>query len=262
MESLLTPLLVIKAALIVAWFALLFAMERFYPATERSVTGQPGQLVDQRRLLRNLCLWLLNTLLWPLAVLPVTLWAVNHQPDLFGQTGNYWLLLHILILDLWLYWWHRANHEWSLLWRFHRIHHLDNWLDTTTAVRFHFGELFLSAIVRAVVVLALGVTLEAVLVYETLVLVVTLFHHSNIRLRALLEKSLSRLIITPGIHWVHHHAVRKDTDSNYGTLFSFWDQLFSTRSRTVRFAGMPIGLNGEKDRRLEYLLSAPFHSDA
>ena len=69
---------------------------------------------------------------------------------------------------------------------------------------------------------------------------------------------MSAVIITPGIHWVHHHAVRADTDSNYGTLFSFWDPLFRTRSPTPRTPTMTIGVEGEGERALPALLVRPF----
>ena len=39
----------------------------------------------------------------------------------------------ILLLDLWIYWWHRANHELPFLWRFHAVHHYDELLDTSSA---------------------------------------------------------------------------------------------------------------------------------
>ena len=63
-------------------------------------------------------------------------------------------------------------------------------------------------------------------------LTAAIFHHSDARLPPAIERPLSRLIVTPSIHWVHHHARRADTDSNYGTVFSFWDPLFRSRSRT------------------------------
>ena len=56
-----------------------------------------------------------------------------------------------------------------------------------------------------------------------------IFHHSDARLPPRLERALARVIITPSIHWVHHHAMRADTDSNYGTIFSFWDPLFRSQ---------------------------------
>ena len=66
------------------------------------------------------------------------------------------------------------------------------------------------------------------------------------------------MLFTPSIHWVHHHAVRRDTDSNYGNTFSFWDRLFGSFSPTKRWAEMPIGIEGETDRPLARLLAAPF----
>jgi sterol desaturase/sphingolipid hydroxylase (fatty acid hydroxylase superfamily) len=73
-----------------------------------------------------------------------------------------------------------------------------------------------------------------------------------------LERALSRVFITPSIHWVHHHAVRRDTDSNYGTLFSFWDPLFGTRSATARTLDMPIGVEGQAEPPLLRLFARPF----
>ena len=73
-----------------------------------------------------------------------------------------------------------------------------------------------------------------------------------------LEKVLARLIITPSIHWVHHHAVRRDTDSNYGTLFSFWDRLFRSFSPNPRRPEMKIGVERRPERPLLGLLARPF----
>jgi sterol desaturase/sphingolipid hydroxylase (fatty acid hydroxylase superfamily) len=52
--------------------------------------------------------------------------------------------------------------------------------------------------------------------------------------------------------------VRRDTDSNYGTLFSFWDRLFASRSRTPRTPDMPIGVQGSDEASLPRLLALPF----
>ena len=125
-------------------------------------------------------------------------------------------------------------------------------------MRFHFGEVALSAVPRAGVIVLLDVPFASVALFESLVLVGTIFHHSDARLPSDLERALSRVIVTPAIHWVHHHAVRADTDSNYGTLFSFWDRLFGTLSITRRVSGMPIGVERQHDRPLWRLLLAPF----
>jgi sterol desaturase/sphingolipid hydroxylase (fatty acid hydroxylase superfamily) len=90
------------------------------------------------------------------------------------------------------------------------------------------------------------------------VLGATIFHHSNLALPPRLEAALSRLVVTPSIHWVHHHRVRRDTDSNYATVLSLWDRLFASRSPRPRLAGMAIGVEGRDELALPQLLVAPF----
>ncbi len=245
-----------KAVLVVAWLAAFFVAERVMPAARPPLTKQAAR----HRLGRNGGLWLLNFALSPLIILPLSAFAstqsLGWRPS--GSVSLWTVLLDVLVLDFLIYWWHRANHVVPFLWRFHEVHHLDSFLDTTTALRFHFGEVLLSAMVRAVIVILLDIPLVSIVVFETVVLMAALFHHSNLRLPAGLEHLLARIIITPSIHWVHHHAVRRDTDSNYGTLLSLWDRLFASRSPHPRLLDMPIGVEGRgHDRKFLDLLIWP-----
>jgi sterol desaturase/sphingolipid hydroxylase (fatty acid hydroxylase superfamily) len=95
-------------------------------------------------------------------------------------------------------------------------------------------------------------------VFETLLALSAMFHHSNLRLPPRLERALSCVIVTPSIHWVHHHAIRRDTDSNYSALLSLWDRLFASRSATRRSPDMPIGVEGLSDKGLAQLVARPF----
>ena len=72
------------------------------------------------------------------------------------------------------------------------------------------------------------------------------------------KPQLSRVIVTPSIHWVHHHAFRTDTDSNYATILSLWDPLFRSRSATSRTALMRIGVEDLSDQNLAHLIVRPF----
>ena len=246
-----TVLAIWKAAAVLSWIVLIVAAERILPAVARRGGWD--------RIGRNLALFGVNVVASRLAVIPLTALAAGFgpawRPDWLG--GGWGLLVDLLILDLWIYFWHRANHSIPFLWRFHEIHHLDEFLDASSAVRFHVGEVLMSAGVRAVVIIALDIPLTSVLVFETLVLVAAIFQHSNLRLPKRLEAVLSRVIITPSIHWVHHHAVRHDTDSNYGTTLSVWDRLFGTLSPTPRTPEMTIGVEREHDRSLLSLLVRP-----
>jgi sterol desaturase/sphingolipid hydroxylase (fatty acid hydroxylase superfamily) len=181
---------------------------------------------------------------------------VPWRPSWWSGAGG--LVLDLVLLDFWIYWWHRANHRIPLLWRFHAMHHLDRVLDTSSALRFHFGEVLLSAAARAATIVLLGLPFVSVVAFEALVLGATIFHHSNLALPPRLEAALSRLVVTPSIHWVHHHRVRRDTDSNYATVLSLWDRLFASRSPRPRLAGMAIGVEGRDELALPQLLVAPF----
>ena len=249
-----------KAGAVFAWLVLFFVWERLSPAAE-----PPGPLAGEapggwHRLARNAGLWLGNTVLSRFIILPVTLLAASHSLDWRPEewSGGWFLLLDVLILDFLIYWWHRANHEFPLLWRFHQVHHLDRRLDSTSAVRFHFGEVILSAAFRSLVVILLDIPFEAIIIQETVVLIAAIFQHSNARLPKRLERALGWVIITPAIHWVHHHAVRRDTDSNYGTLLSAWDRLFGSFSPNPRRPEMRIGVEHDRDRSLVGLLLLPF----
>lgn len=255
-------LLSLKAVLVGAVLVFFAVYERVRPAVDHPLLLRFGRATAAawRRLVRNLGLFGVNLLLSPLIVLPITAWAgqvsiVVRPAWLGGWSG---LALDLIVLDLWIYWWHRANHEIPLLWRFHSVHHLDEILDSTSALRFHFGEVALSALARALVIVVLAIPLGSVVLFEALVLICAIFHHSDARLPAPLERGLARVIITPSIHWVHHHAIRADTDSNYGTVFSFWDPLFRSRSGTTRWPAMAIGVEGARDRPLLRLIIAPF----
>jgi len=247
-----------KALVVGVWFALLFAAERLAPAADAVLADGAGRRPWRRawhRLARNGGLFAVNMALSLAVVVPISAWAAANG---LGLRPGWWpLWADILLLELWIYWWHRANHEIPFLWRFHEVHHLDRFLDTTSAVRFHFGEVLLSALVRGVVIVAFSIPLGSVLIFEALVLIAALFHHSNFEIPERLDRALALVIITPGIHWVHHHRVRADTDSNYGTIFSFWDRLFGTRSPTRRTADMAIGVEGREERDFLGLVTAP-----
>jgi sterol desaturase/sphingolipid hydroxylase (fatty acid hydroxylase superfamily) len=243
-----------KSLVLIVGFVLLFTLERLFPVARW--LGGAGRVV------KNLILASFNFVASPLIVIPLSAWAVSHSLNWHPAWWSGWfgLALDLLLLDLWIYWWHRANHLVPFLWRFHEVHHLDEMLDTSSALRFHFGEVVLSSVVRAGVIFVLDIPLTSVVMFETLVLVSALFHHSNLRLPAGVERALSFVVVTPSIHWVHHHASQRDTDSNYAAILSVWDRLFASRSGHRRSVDMTIGVEGRSERDLLGLISKPFRS--
>lgn len=251
-------LLALKASAPAATFAALFVAERLRPAAPVAASVENRA----RRLFRNAGMWAAFLAASPAIAFPVSVFAAAHP--LWARDGAEmaWFAFDLLILDLWTYALHRAYHEVPLLWRLHAPHHFDEDLDTTTAGRIHFAEIMLSAALRAPLIMALAIPIAHVVLYDAALMIAALFHHSNLRLPERAERLLSRAIVTPSLHWVHHHAKRRDTDSNYGGVLSLWDRLFATRSRTRRAPEMKIGVEGEPDRPLRMLLTHPLTAPA
>ncbi|MFL2934242.1 MAG: sterol desaturase family protein [Thalassobaculaceae bacterium] len=170
------------------------------------------------------------------------------------------ITINIIVLDFPIYGWHRANHKLLLLWRFHKIHHLNEFLDITTALRFHFGEILLSTFFRAVIIIIFDISWVSIICFEIFVLFAPVFQHSNIRIPELPNKIISKFSAVPSVHGIHHHAIDRDTNSNYSTIFSVWDKIFTT-GRSLRLTAVGIiSIAGKKDQPLLQLLIRPFSS--
>ena len=178
-----------------------------------------------------------------------------------GLSGVVEFGLAFLLLDLTFYYWHVANHRFPLLWRIHSVHHVDPDLDVTTAFRFHFAEVALSAGFRILQIMLIGPAALTYAIYEIAFQAGTLFHHSNIRLPELLERKLNLAMVTPRMHGIHHSQAREETHSNFGVVFSWWDRLHRTLGLNVPQAGIVIGIpgySGADDNRVRRLLALPF----
>ncbi|MBP2315906.1 sterol desaturase family protein [Azospirillum soli] len=153
----------------------------------------------------------------------------------------------VVLLDYTLYIWHVLTHRMPLLWRLHRIHHMDLDLDTSTALRFHAAEMALSVPWRAAQVVLIGVRPDALSRWQTLTLLSILFHHSNLRLPVEVERWLTRVIVTPRMHGIHHSIVPEETGSNWSSGLSLWDRLHGTLTLNVLQDAIVIGVPEVRD---------------
>ncbi|NCQ35693.1 sterol desaturase family protein, partial [bacterium] len=67
--------------------------------------------------------------------------------------------------------------------------------------------------------------------------------------------------VTPWMHWVHHSDYQPETDSNYSSVFSWWDRLFRSFRLRKDPSTIRLGLKGyERNewRRLDGMLLSPF----
>jgi sterol desaturase/sphingolipid hydroxylase (fatty acid hydroxylase superfamily) len=169
----------------------------------------------------------------------------------------------ILVLDVTIYFQHVMFHLAPVLWRVHMVHHTDQDIDVTTGLRFHPVEIILSLLIKMAVVAAMGVPALAVLIFEVLLNGASMFNHGNVRIPLSFDRIIRMVLVTPDMHRVHHSVLVRETNSNYGFSFSFWDRLFGTyrAQPTDGHDKMKIGLNGYHDDRslkLSALLTMPF----
>lgn len=166
--------------------------------------------------------------------------------------GNWATVLFTLaVLSLNEYVQHVAFHKIPWFWRVHRVHHLDTHLDISTAGRHHPFELLLSLSITVPLVYMLGPEPEVLAGYLLVDAIMSAAAHANIRLPQKADRLLCLVLVTPNMHSIHHSATHRETDSNYGEVFTFWDRLFGTYRQVPRerYDLMTIGLREVQDGR-------------
>lgn len=205
----------------------------------------------------------LNLLLHPLSPFATKL-AQDAQFGLsfwLGLSAAGQLILGIVGLDLFAYFAHVTLHKFALMWRFHRMHHSDRFVDVTTAFREHPGETLWRVAWHIAGVFAFGTPAWVLVAYLTLSALNAQLEHANIRLPERVDWWLRLLYVTPNMHKVHHSRLQRQTDSNYSNLLSIWDRLGRTYNRGPRFTELRYGLDGfddETKQSLAGLLKMPF----
>jgi sterol desaturase/sphingolipid hydroxylase (fatty acid hydroxylase superfamily) len=209
------------------FFGLLF-VERLAPSTPSAQKKSP-------RVLFHLGISIANSVVLYLVMTSPTMSAILYTqrhglglPHLLELGGWGEIASTIIIFDFWDYWMHRTFHKAHFMWRFHRAHHSDMELDVTTAARFHIGELLLSSCSKCLMILIWGPSLWGLIAFDIVLTAASQFHHSNIAIPVNFQDKIERLIVTPRMHRCHHSLYRDCVNTNFSTIFSFWDRLFGS----------------------------------
>lgn len=154
------------------------------------------------------------------------------------------IVLGVVALDF-AYGWiaHWTMHVSPVLWKYHRVHHSDAFVDVTTSFRTHPVEVAWRHLWMFGFVWTLGVPAAAVVAFRVLSALNAVFEHANVRMPPALDAALSRVWVTPNMHKVHHSRDRAETDSNYGNLLALHDRLLGTFVPTERALSVRYGLD-------------------
>jgi len=241
-------------------FALIFLLEGRYPFFK--INNARLQHASTNLLVAAFNLGL--GVIFSVMLLAVTLWAKESSVGIANNLQlPFWVetLIVFVLFDLWMYLWHRMMHENDLLWRLHRMHHIDLAMDSSTALRFHPLEILLSTSLNMIVLSILGMSIAQLAVYHLIMYPVILFHHSNINLPRKWDSQLGRLLVMPNMHRVHHSKLYEETNSNYGSIFSFWDRWMSTYRQRNDPENIVFGIGRDehgRSQQIGYLLTDPW----
>ena len=173
------------------------------------------------------------------------------------------VLIEVLLLDLLVYWQHRIFHKVGILWKLHKMHHVDLELDSTTGVRFHTIEILISTLLKVGLIALIGACPISVVIFEILLNSASLFNHANIYISLKLDKILRKVLITPDMHRVHHSVYKNERNSNFGFSVPWWDFIFKSYKDQPRdgHENMKLGIEDMPKEKFTYfpgMLLVPF----
>jgi sterol desaturase/sphingolipid hydroxylase (fatty acid hydroxylase superfamily) len=136
-----------------------------------------------------------------------------------------------VLADLFDYAFHRLLHRWRWMWLIHCVHHSDPHVDASTGARFHPAEVVVEVVLKTSLFLFLGIPLWVEGARAVILNPLNLVQHANVEYPRWIERWFGWLLVTPDMHRIHHSPEPRETNSNFGAVFSFWDRLFGTHLR-------------------------------
>lgn len=241
MDQMFEPASVVQGAVLIAIFAAMAGAQELLDA--RRFPRVPGWRWE--------CLGFTSLLFFSYVIVPTALaWAVPSGWTLFGLDwlGLWGVPVGIIALSFAEYWFHRAEHRFAWMWRtMHQIHHYPQRVDMYGTAHGHPLEMLVqAALSTGVMVFLLGLDPAAAAIGGTVLTVLGLFQHMDIRT----PRWLGYLIARPDAHFLHHE--RGVHARNYSEL-PFWDMLFGTFENPQRFTG-EVGFAGDPRARLGEML--------
>jgi sterol desaturase/sphingolipid hydroxylase (fatty acid hydroxylase superfamily) len=134
-----------------------------------------------------------------------------------------------IIAEFFYYWFHRAQHTFPAMWRFHEVHHSLREMNGVNNYHHFTEEIFRIPFMTLPMSLLVGVDQGYVpAIILTVLGLQGQFEHSCTRFHL----GWFRYVIADNrFHRIHHTINQEDWGHNFGSLVPFWDMVF----RTARF---------------------------
>jgi sterol desaturase/sphingolipid hydroxylase (fatty acid hydroxylase superfamily) len=172
------------------------------------------------------------------------------------------VIVAIITFDVMVTLVHVASHRWSLLWRFHAVHHSVRRLYALNGLVRHPVHQLLEGTLGALPLVAFGMPAEVGAVLALAVLVQLLLQHGNVDYEL---GPLERWLSLNRAHRLHHRAEPGEGDVNFGLFLLLWDRMLGTFAWEPRaIAATPrLGIGSRPDYPDAYVfqLIEPFRPD-
>lgn len=205
-------------------FLLLFLAEWFY----QSKRGR-AQAFHWRRAVTNFSLGgsylTFELIIQALVVLPICLWLYQYR--LFTIEVTWLTALPIFIaVEFCYYWFHRSSHRINWFWSAHVVHHSDDQMNLSTAMRQSLLYSVTGWWLFFVPLMLLGVHPVWVFFFYALDLIYQFFIHTETVGK--FPKWVEYIFDTPSNHRAHHGTNGAYIDQNYGGVIILFDRWFGT----------------------------------
>jgi sterol desaturase/sphingolipid hydroxylase (fatty acid hydroxylase superfamily) len=165
-------------------------------------------------------------------------------------------IFNLFVLDLFIYWFHRAQHTIGWMWDIHLVHHSDTDFNVTTTT-FHAWPHF--------VVLAFGVAVPFAVLFKlpeassavmgTIIGGWMFVTHLNVRWPL---GQWTKLVVMPQFHRIHHSALPEHMNKNLAQFFPIWDIIFGTYWHPAPDEFPPTGVIGSNVETVTEATIYPF----
>lgn len=129
--------------------------------------------------------------------------------------------------DLYIYWFHRWQHNNKFLWRIHEAHHSVRDVDWLAGSRSHALEILINQTIEFTPIVLLGASPEIAIIKGAIDAIWGMYIHSNIDVRS---GKLQYIINGPEMHRWHHADMDNEAyNRNFSTKLAIWDWIFKTQ---------------------------------
>lgn len=160
-----------------------------------------------------------------LIVLPICFWLYQYR--LFTIEVTWLTAIPIFVaVEFCYYWFHRASHRINWFWSAHVVHHSDDRMNLSTAMRQSLLYSVTGWWLFFTPLMLLGVNPIWVFFFYALDLIYQFFIHTEVIGK--LPKWVEFIFDTPSNHRAHHGTNPEYIDMNYGGVLIIFDRMFGT----------------------------------